>query len=213
MRLLPHPRPDIDVAVLEKFAVPIEVFVVGGHRLDDEIMRLPEAVHQLGRIAVGRRDLVRDALDETHVEPAARDHVDGRQFLGGAQRIGPVPDRIAEHQKPRLLGGARRDGEPDHHRRRHAGRGLMMLVEHDVEAELVAELPLVVIAVEQIGGDARVAFAVREGDAQRAGMLVPGRVIGLLAEVIDPHGTPLPRSVGGHRGVDQIACPHARRGI
>ena len=76
-----------------------------------------------------------------------------------AQRIGPVADRIAEHQEPRLFGGARRDGEPDHHRR-HAGRGLVMLVEHDVEAELVGELPLVVIAMEQVGGDARIAFAV-----------------------------------------------------
>src|SRR5579862_4009025 len=62
-----------------------------------------------------------------------------------------------------------------------------MLVEHDVEAELVAKLPLVVIAVKQIGRDARVAFAVGEGDAQRAGMLVPRWKIGLLAEVIDSH--------------------------
>ena len=213
MRLLPHPRPDIDVPVLKEFAVPIEVFVVGGHRLENEIVRLPEAVHQLGRIAVRRGDLVGDALDKTHVEPAARNHVDGRQFLGGAQRIGPVPDRIAEHQEPRLFGGARRDGKPDHHRRRHAGRGLMMLVEHDVEAEIVAKLPLVVIAMEQVGGDARIAFPVREGDAQRAGVLVPGRVIGLFAEVINSHGTPLPRSVGGQRSIDQVARPHARRRI
>ena len=39
----------------------------------------------------------------------------------------------------------------------------MMLVEHDVEAEFVAELIFVVIAMEQIGGDARIAFAVRAG--------------------------------------------------
>ena len=38
----------------------------------------------------------------------------------------------------------------------------MMLVEHDVEAELVAELVFVVVAVKQIGGDARIAFAIRE---------------------------------------------------
>ena len=31
----------------------------------------------------------------------------------------------------------------------------MVLVEHDVEAELVAELPFVVIAVKQIGPDKR----------------------------------------------------------
>ncbi len=50
----------------------------------------------------------------------------------------------------------------------------MMLVEHDVEAELVAELILVVIAMKQIGGDARIAFAVGQDDAQRTGMIVPG---------------------------------------
>ena len=66
----------------------------------------------------------------------------------------------------------------------------MMLVEHDVEAELVGELPLVVIAVEQIGGDARIAFAVQQVDAQRAGMIVPGRVIGLLGELVDLMAAP-----------------------
>ena len=64
----------------------------------------------------------------------------------------------------------------------------MMLVEHDVETELVAQLILVVIAVEQIGGDVRIAFAVRQNNAQRAGMIVPGRVIGLFGELIDSHG-------------------------
>ena len=49
----------------------------------------------------------------------------------------------------------------------------MMLVEHDVEAELVGELPFVVIAMEQIGGDMRIAIAVEQIDAQRAGMVVP----------------------------------------
>src|SRR5579871_923475 len=63
----------------------------------------------------------------------------------------------------------------------------MMLVEHDVEAELVGELILVVIAMKQVGGDARIAFAVREDHAQRAGMLVPGRIIGLFAKLIDSH--------------------------
>src|SRR3984893_18221841 len=64
----------------------------------------------------------------------------------------------------------------------------MMLIEHDVEAELVRRLPLVVIAMEQIGGDMRIAFAVEQIDAQRAGMLGPGRIIGLLGELVDFHG-------------------------
>ena len=112
MRLLPHPRPDVHLPVLKKLALPVEHLVVGGHRLEDEIVRLPEALHQLGRIAVGGGDLVGNALDESHVEAAARDHVDGREFLGGAQRVGPVPDRIAEHQEPRVFGDARQHRKP-----------------------------------------------------------------------------------------------------
>src|SRR5580700_3369007 len=63
-----------------------------------------------------------------------------------------------------------------------------MLVEHDVEAKLVRQLPLIVIAMEQVGGDVRIAFAVEQVDAQRAGMLGPGRIIGLLGELVDFHG-------------------------
>src|SRR6185295_3660370 len=42
--------------------------------------------------------------------------------------------------------------------------------------------------MEQIARDLGIAQAVRQVDAQRAGMLVPGREIGLLGEVIDSHG-------------------------
>ena len=189
MRLLPDARPDIHLAIVEILAFPVEGAVMRRHRLDDEIMRLPEAVHQINRILVRGRDLVGNALDETHIEAAARDHVDGRELLGDAQRIGTMPDRIAEHQEPRLFGRARQNRKPDDDRRRHAGRGLMMLVEHDVEAEIVDRLVFVVIAVKQVGGDARIAFAIGKDHAQRAFMLVPGRVIGLFAELIDPHAT------------------------
>ena len=62
-----------------------------------------------------------------------------------------------------------------------------MLVDHDVEAELVGEHPLVVVAVEQIGRDLGVAFAVRQVDAQRAGVVLPRLRIGLLGELVDFH--------------------------
>ncbi len=61
----------------------------------------------------------------------------------------------------------------------------MMLVEHDVEAEFVGRLIFVVVAMKQVGGDARITFAVREDDAQRAVVIVPGRIIGLLGELIE----------------------------
>src|SRR5580698_3028187 len=63
----------------------------------------------------------------------------------------------------------------------------MMLVEHDVEAELIGELPLIVVAVKQICSDVRIAVAVEEIDPQRARMLVPTREIRLLGELIDSH--------------------------
>src|ERR1700728_2803694 len=67
----------------------------------------------------------------------------------------------------------------------------MMLVEHDVKPELVGELPFVVVTVEQIGRDARVAIAVEEIDPQRAGMFVPAREIRLLGELINSHNNSL----------------------
>ena len=70
-------------------------------------MRLPKSFHQLNRIAIGGGDFVRNALDEAHVEAAAGNDIDGGEFLGHAQRIGPVPDRIAKDEQPRFFGGAR----------------------------------------------------------------------------------------------------------
>ncbi len=67
-----------------------------------------------------------------------------------------------------------------------------MLVEHDVEAELVGQQPLVVIAVNKIRGDARIALAVGQVDAQGALVVVPRVRIGLLGELIDAHARSLP---------------------
>ena len=98
-----------------------------------------------------------------------------------------MPDRIAEHEQPRALGLPCQHRQPHDHGRRHAGRGLVVLVEHDVEAELVGEQPFVVVTVEQIGRDVRVAFAVRQVDAQRALVVLPRVGIGLLGEMVHSH--------------------------
>jgi hypothetical protein len=82
MRLLPRPRPDVHLPVVEELALPVERPVMGGHRLDDEIVRVPEAVHYADRVLVGCRELVRHALDEPHVEASERDDIDGRKLLG-----------------------------------------------------------------------------------------------------------------------------------
>jgi len=43
---------------------------------------------------------------------------------------------------------------------------LVVFIEHDVEAEFIGQQPLVVITMEQIGGDRRVAFVVGKIDPQ-----------------------------------------------
>ena len=187
MRLLPRPRPDVHLAIMEMLAIPVERAIVAGHRLNDEIVRLPESLHHADGILVGCCEFVRHALDEPHIEAPTRDDVDRRKLLRLPQRIGPVSDGITEHEQPGTRGLPRQHGEPDDHGRRHAGRGLVMLIEHDVEAELIGEHPFVVITVEQIGRDLGIAFPVRQIDAQRAAVICPCIRIGLLGELVDSH--------------------------
>jgi hypothetical protein len=94
---------------MEELAFPVEGSVVAGHGLDDEIVGLPESVHHADRILVRAGELIRNALDEAHLQPPARDHVDGGKLLGDAQRVGAVADRIAEHQQAGALGLARQN--------------------------------------------------------------------------------------------------------
>ena len=62
-----------------------------------------------------------------------------------------------------------------------------MLVQHDVEAEFVGELPFVVIAVEQLRRADRIEFAVGQIHPQRTVMVVPDVGIGLLGELKNSH--------------------------
>ena len=63
----------------------------------------------------------------------------------------------------------------------------MVLVDHDVEAELVGETPFVVVAVQQVGSDGGVLPGVGQVDPQRAGVIRPRRKVRLLGELIDAH--------------------------
>ena len=63
----------------------------------------------------------------------------------------------------------------------------MVLIEHNVEAQLIGENPFVVVAVKEIGGDFGVAFAVRQIDPQRTAMIRPCIRVGLLGKLIDSH--------------------------
>ena len=187
MRLLIGPRPDIDAAILEMLALPGKRSVMRRHRLENEIMRFPEAIHHVHRFGVGGHDLVGDALDESHLQPSAGNHIDDRHFLRHAQRVVAVRNGRAQPEESRALGLAGEDGERQMHRGAHAsGRGVM-LVDDDVETELVREHPFVEVAVVEARSDLRIAMLVGEADAQRFRILEPGIGVGLFAEAVHFH--------------------------
>src|SRR5437016_2746905 len=62
-----------------------------------------------------------------------------------------------------------------------------MLVEHDVQAQLVGELPLVIVAVKEFCRPHGIKLAVRQIHAQRAIMVVPHVRVRLLRELKDSH--------------------------
>ena len=104
VRLLPGARPDVHMAIVEVFTLPVERLVMTRHRLHNKVVGFPKAVHYADRTLVRARKFVRHALDETHVEPAARYNVNGRKLLGNTQWILPVTDRVPEHEETRALG-------------------------------------------------------------------------------------------------------------
>ena len=69
----------------------------------------------------------------------------------------------------------------------------MMLVDHDIEADLVTERELVEIAVEKAVADIGIEIAVRQHNPERSALhaLLPGGMIGHFREVPDAHGSPL----------------------
>src|SRR5215472_8610011 len=67
VRLLVGSRPDIYLPVMKMRALPIEWAVERRHRLQDQVVRLPEALHHVGRAAVRRRDFERHTLDKAHL--------------------------------------------------------------------------------------------------------------------------------------------------
>ena len=188
-RLLDRPRPDVDVSVVEVLALPVEWPVGGGQRLQDEIMRLPVAPHQPRGVRVGRRDLVRRALHQPHLQPPARQHVQPGHLLGHPHRIGSVGDRIAQGQQPRAFGFTCNHRQCHRHRNGHAGRRAVVLVHHDVEPDLVAISELVEVAVQQPVCLERIEIAVGQHHPQRAALeaLRPGGVIGHLGKIPDSH--------------------------
>ena len=115
-------------------------------------------------------------------------YVDHRHLLRDADRLAAVGQRIAEQQNPRVLGLTREDAGDYRDRRDRAGRGLVMFVQHDVEAEFVGEAPFVEAAVIDVGALSRVIMLGRQRHAHRIICFGIGQIrVGGFAEVPDSH--------------------------
>ncbi len=184
MRLLIGTRPDVDVAVVKEAALVADRPVVTGPGLHDQVHRLPLAFVHAHGIAVGRQHLVGHATHETAIQPSLRQHVDHRHLLGDAHGLAAVGDRVAQDQQPRLAGQPRQRRQHQRCGRIDAGRGLMMLVEHDLDAFVLGDQPFVDVAIVERGALLRVVDAIGQGDADRFVFVGRRQIgIGVLAEV------------------------------
>ena len=162
-----------------------------GQRLLDQVDRLPEALDIADRVGVARHHLAVARFDKADLEPAARDDVGGRVFLGDPHRVGAHRDQRAEAEDAHLLGLPREDAEDHRARAVEAVDPGMVLDRDDVDAEIVAQQVLVEAFLEQIGGDLRVAIFVGQAGAHRVGAvehLLRHKGIDVLAMIPGLHG-------------------------
>ena len=96
-----------------------------------------------------------------------RQDVGERHFLGDAHRLATVGNRISEDEEPRCLGHPRQRGKQERAGRIDTGRRLMMLVEHDLQAALFRDLPLLDETIEQLGSLFRIVVPIGQIDAHR----------------------------------------------
>jgi hypothetical protein len=95
VRLLQRDRPRVHHPVLVVRAFPPERSRLRP-RLDDEVVRLLEALPVVGGIDAGGELFLPAAAHEAGDQPAARDHVDHRQLLGQPHRVVGERERVAE---------------------------------------------------------------------------------------------------------------------
>ncbi len=167
MRLLQRNSPWIDDAVLVMRAFPAER-PLARPRSDDQIVRLLKSLAVEGRVDAGGQLLLPAAADKARNQPALRDHVDHRQFLGEPHRVVGQRQRVAEQDDLRLLGHRGEDRGKDVALGLHAERRIVVLVQHDTfDAHLLGIDVLVEIFVIEPAAGHRVEVLV--GEHQRGG--------------------------------------------
>ena len=188
MGRLVGPRPQVDQPSTREAAFEVERLVVARPCPDCEVDALPEPLDRLRRIGIGREDFVGHAAHEADVEPSAGDAIDHGHLFGDAQRIAAVRHRIAENADAALSGLARQDGRGQRRGDVEARRGLVMLVDHMMEAEIIGDHVFVEISVVEVGPDLRIVMPARQRHPHRA-QRVDGRQmrVGHLGKMPNVH--------------------------
>jgi len=133
-RLLQRARPDRDGAVAEIPSLPAERLRLAP-RLEDQLHPLVGLLAALGRVEVEAEVFIAGAAQQADHEPALRQGVDHRQFLGDADRVRLRHDR-AQERDLEVLGLGRDIGGRDDRRGGEDARRIMVLREaHPVEAD------------------------------------------------------------------------------
>ena len=191
VRLLPRPRPDVDVPVREVFPLPGKRPVLMRQRLSDQIDGFPVTLDVVDGVGVVRRHLGAARLDEADLETAAADDVGRRVLLGHAYRVLPQRDQRPHAQDadvPHLAGEDPEDQRVGAEERVDPG---VVLDGDDVQTLVVAQHELVEDFLEEVGGDLRIAVLVRQAGPD--GIDAVENVLGherirVLALVPDVHG-------------------------
>jgi len=107
--ILDRPRPDVDVALLVEAAGEGEGVLLGPRALHQVMRLVVPLAQQAWVLAVGVAGVHRRADREAGDQPAARDAVDHREFLGHPRRRIVEREAVA-HDAERGVGGAPRQG-------------------------------------------------------------------------------------------------------
>ena len=189
MWLLIGTGPDVDLTMVKVFALPVERPIVTRPGFEDQVIRLPKALHHARGSMVAGRHFIRHTAHKADLKASAGVDIDHGHLFRYAHGLTPVGNRVAENQQPGRFGFTGEDAHNDGAGRVEIGRGLMVLVHHDVEPQFLGNQPFVDKAVIQVGADFRVVVAIGEGDADRVVLFRIGQeMIGVFAEMPGAHG-------------------------
>ena len=192
MRLLVRAHPRVHVAVVIVPTFPPERPRVRP-RLDDEIVRLLEALAVEHRRRVMRHALASAAAHEAGDQPAAAYHVYHGKLFSQPKRVVPYRQDVAQYDYLRLGRLPRQDGRPDVRHPLHTERRAVMLIQHQpVEAHLLGVQLLIQVAVVQSRADLGIIHLVADAQISRLGAHQPRLVIlpRLLGEMAYKHNAP-----------------------